>query len=542
MQMSYSQQIPDIEMSCGSKQPSSKSANPAPPTSAPVEFNADKIVYIKVAVHFLLPTNNITQTISYGAAPNTKTLNYSGPGNFTETSDGDGGSYTGFQFAEDLIKNANARLANNIEAQVKNPSLPNSYYTPPPTLNFRYLLVAVFFHRDDAIYNVSGLGGISTIHAKYDYMGNQVMDIYQSPMYNPGNLAGEALSLGGGNKAVVDDDYFSYLIDKSIPNIWAIEYGIPGLLNHEIGHMLGLAHTWDGDDECEDTPMGVEYTKFEDETTPNICSNLKKRVNCWQWNMPPSDLCKAAGTVNPCADIKNVTNNVMDYTAAWPSKSYTPCQVDKINTDLKLNGGTYIRQCQGNCPPPNAFFWINGERFNNCANPNLPINFVGVGVNEKWFQIRVSEMGVKGSMPIITSVGEAGNINLANLYNFKGGRTYTISLRVDNPACGTCMDVYSKTISFEDCPTKHYPPVSLVATNPFGTNIYVNLDYTREGQTRIQLVNQLTSDVIVLQNENHVTADRYNYEFDTTEVAPGNYTLQVIFDGQIYFQNLVKVN
>lgn len=67
------------------------------------------------------------------------------------------------------------------------------------------------------------------------------------------------------------------------------------LLNHEIGHSLGLMHTWNGGDGCDDTPMNA---------------------GCWYSSDP----------ANPCS------NNMMDYNAA--QSAITPCQLSIIHSNF----------------------------------------------------------------------------------------------------------------------------------------------------------------------------------------------------------------
>lgn len=68
-----------------------------------------------------------------------------------------------------------------------------------------------------------------------------------------------------------------------------------GILNHEIGHILGLSHSWVGDDGCNDTP---------------------NHPNCWsQTNQPPCE--------GP------VSNNLMDYNAH--QSAITPCQLIRMH-------------------------------------------------------------------------------------------------------------------------------------------------------------------------------------------------------------------
>ena len=69
-----------------------------------------------------------------------------------------------------------------------------------------------------------------------------------------------------------------------------------GLINHEIGHVLGLAHTWRGNDSCEDTPHN-----------PNCWHRTKNGSKCDSLN----------------------SNNVMDYNLN--QSSWTPCQLARIH-------------------------------------------------------------------------------------------------------------------------------------------------------------------------------------------------------------------
>ncbi len=538
--MSIAQKIPSYKMSCGNEAASSPAAATTPKNVVGDKTaNNNAIKYVKVAVHFLLPSSGtVTQTLTYpdpitGA---TVTFNYQGAGNFTETSDGNGGSYTGYQFAEDLINNANAELSNNSVAYVKNPAYPSSYYNPPPSIPYRYLLVAVFFHRDDAMYNCNWC--ISQIHAKYDYMGSQVMDIYQAPNYafGGGNLNGEALSLGGGDKALADDDYYTYITEKIKGSKWGLSAGIPGLLNHEAGHMLGLAHNWNEDDGCDDTVEGIIYKK-KNPTDSLPC--FDDYLNCWQYGEKPSGLCP--NDPNPCLDWANVSNNIMDYNAAWPTHSYTPCQVDKIKKDLDANG-TYVKSCTNNCAPPNAFFSMP-KTLDYCNIGKSGVPFTPLAVNENTYSVLVSQSG-KPPVKILGGAGQIGSFyDLAKYYKFLPNHTYTVSLQVDDANC-KCLDQFSQQITIRECiGTDTEPPVyEIVVKNPFDHNIFINVDVARRGIMKFQLVNQLTASIDVLEEKIQIEApSRYHYEYDTRHLPPGNYILQTIFDETLFSNNLLKI-
>lgn len=385
---------------------------------------------------------------------------------------------------------------------------------------------------------------ISEIHKKYDYMGNQVLDIYEAPFFadNDGNLGGEALGFGGKDKSLAVDEYFSYISEKTKGSPWGMKHGFPTLLNHEIGHMLNLNHTWNEDDGCDDTPKGTIYQRKDnpaDTTATATCHD--DNANCWANGTFPKDHCK--GTPNPCCDTAcwpNISNNIMDYNAAWPSSSYTPCQIDKMAQDLKESGGTYIKTCQTNCPPPNAFFWML-DNYDICNTVKPNISFAGVAVNEDNYSIMVTE---KGKLPvtILSGNGQVGNYNLANSYKFQAGKSYNITLRVDNSKC-KCMDQYSKSINFKPCDIIDYPPIyEIVVKNPIENTIYVNVDIAKKGKIQFRLVHQLTSKVEILLKENSIeTPDRYFYDFDVSHLQPGNYILQTIFDGVVFSNNISKI-
>jgi hypothetical protein len=85
-------------------------------------------------------------------------------------------------------------------------------------------------------------------------------------------------------------------------------YGISGLLNHEVGHLLSLSHAW-GEDRCPDT-----------DKHPN---------RCWEWT-----------ETGPC--LHQATNNVMDYNAY--QIALTPCQIGRVHRVLS-DEKSALRRC-----------------------------------------------------------------------------------------------------------------------------------------------------------------------------------------------------
>ncbi len=81
-----------------------------------------------------------------------------------------------------------------------------------------------------------------------------------------------------------------------------------GLLNHEVGHILGISHAW-VEDGCPDT-----------DNHPN---------KCWTGSKDP-----------PCRDL--ATNNMMDYNAY--QMAMTPCQIGRVHQVLSSDKSR-LRRC-----------------------------------------------------------------------------------------------------------------------------------------------------------------------------------------------------
>jgi len=154
----------DYEFVCGSSDSSASQSGGGP--ESPICTDPDNVRYIRVAIHFLLREDTWVETITdncnAGIPPYSFT--YVGPGNFTETNDGVGNpSYNGFQHAENVIGLANEMMATNETHWRKTPGI---NYPDHPDINIQYLLVGVYFHRDDDAFNTNIQP--SAIHAKYD--------------------------------------------------------------------------------------------------------------------------------------------------------------------------------------------------------------------------------------------------------------------------------------------------------------------------------------------------------------------------------------
>jgi hypothetical protein len=233
-----------------------------------------------------------------------------GTGNFTKV---DARAYI-----DELLGLANDRLSTNSQML-----LPRENDLPLLETRYRYVLAGmpgdpdddgIYFHDDNehCWYNVKG-----EPHSRYSrdvfekyaiqktvvlniFMQEHIPDSIASPTYrakSTGISFGEFVKLAScyhhANDTLTDDQGNKYVKGAG---------HFAGLLNHEIGHCLGLNHTWNQNDGCDDTP---------------------KHSNCWNWTAE-----------EPCRS--SYSNNMMDYNAF--QNAVTPCQLGRIHSNFNRDG------------------------------------------------------------------------------------------------------------------------------------------------------------------------------------------------------------
>ena len=200
-------------------------------------------------------------------------------------------------YAHEWINAANHDLERNMKM-----FLPHGNETPVLPIPYRYVIYpdpsipgddGVYYHVDDELCYAVKSGRERNISdkrviEKYAVRDDSVLNLFiqthhldsiQSKTYK---ADGSGISLGSSVKI------FGKWYAK--PDVWSIR----GIANHEIGHSLGLSHTWGGHDGCDDTPA---------------------HPNCWNVSDKP-----------PCDSL--FSNNMMDYNAH--QAALTPCQIGKI--------------------------------------------------------------------------------------------------------------------------------------------------------------------------------------------------------------------
>ncbi len=201
-------------------------------------------------------------------------------------------------FAYNLVHNANTDLQQNAKM-----NLPIGNQTPVLPINFQYVITpkendptdkGVYFHFDDELcYYVHK--GTNRNHYnreiinKYGVQVGSVINVFIMP-HHPDSVASPTYISSGVGVALGTNIKMAGIYEDGKP-FWYYRQ----ILNHEVGHVFGLHHSWAGNDGCEDTPH---------------------HPNCWNYTEDA-----------PCNTL--VSNNVMDYNA-W-QLAWTPCQIGRVH-------------------------------------------------------------------------------------------------------------------------------------------------------------------------------------------------------------------
>jgi hypothetical protein len=270
---------------------------------------SDAIRYVSINLHFMLKAD--------------------GSGNFNEYWDGlKDSTKNGYVFAEKIIEKANFELAHN-QKMFRRPNGVDSIPVLP--VNMQYVLKGVYFDHSDNFHNDDFFSGWDILD-KFGVNPNTEINIFAIvPERTGSGIAIQVLQpeVQSAKLACKVSFYNKYMVAPD----WSENYAA-STINHEIGHLLGLYHTWNADDDCEDTPMGFRKESGE-------------WGQCWGYQKKDPY----------CGNWLNVSNNIMDYNEHFPH-AYTPCQINRIQVMLRSSALAFVEQI-GGAAPLNVFMKVD---------------------------------------------------------------------------------------------------------------------------------------------------------------------------------------
>ena len=202
----------------------------------------------------------------------------------------------------DLLSAANHRMTSNDHMH-----LPKGNTTPKINAHIQYELATyqgqpgVFHHLDPAPIYFRKKGKKRNL---YDRKALQPYAQYQDSVVNVFLMPFDPEQLNSGEQNL---EITAVALGTTIKLPGLFQSGrapseYAGVFNHEMGHILGLRHTWNVNDGCDDTPM---------------------HSNCWNKSeLPPCD--------------QESSNNLMDYNAH--QSAITPCQIMKMHERISKPG------------------------------------------------------------------------------------------------------------------------------------------------------------------------------------------------------------
>lgn len=276
-------------------------SEPIPPLGSTEDFNNFKFQYSEDQDIYTLRVNIHVIQDSLGR------------GNFTII-DSLGENAPGWYWLREVVRDAGARMGklDSMNMPSSSAHISESY--------IRYEVVGVYAWPNQKLYELHSVIP-STGHRMYEYVMEQddvdhkedALQLFIAGRNNKdgGKIASRGIASGAPDKrwTVL---FNMHQLSKQKRSYWPAT-----LIMHEIGHNLGLRHTWNQNDGCDDTPMN-----------PYHLNRSATGFQCWALNEPAT---------SKCDSLHKCSNNMMDYNAY--QNALTECQLAKIHYNIKENKG-----------------------------------------------------------------------------------------------------------------------------------------------------------------------------------------------------------
>jgi hypothetical protein len=440
-------------------------------------------------------------------------LKNDGTGNFRANDDGYIGTaqhqpgVTGNTWSQGIVNGANARMAVNYRNWMPNPN-----NTPIVPKRVQYILGNVTYHCSDFWYNPANSGifsewGIDAAYGSQDR--GQSIHVY---------MIVQNTSIGGEASNIPDETSMypflalrmnTWAFNSYSNPYWATAENYGNLLNHEMGHLLGLSHDecCDGCDDTGDHPVCYDYTPG-----------------------------------NPiCGSWANISNNVMMSAGNPWQAALTPCQIDKIQTRLLGNLSSYVEQCVQECSPANPSFYLSNSTICSSTSQTVTVYPTNTANSTKW-KVKV----VKPNGQVFANGWQTGaipssiNLNSTLGMNFSSVGNYTITLFADNfPSCPgeeTWVDALTVLSRFDpECRRGGgilRTAASVVTPNPSQGSFSINYELTQTADISMMLIDPIGNLVKVLLPMGKQPAGAILKEFQMN-LQPGLYQILINENGVV---------